>query len=73
MNQETKTTLKKIFEAHGLDPFDAFFLPKHKWPQEARDLVAADRPAMLEDAEKRAEASEHRRQWAEEYDRWEEG
>lgn len=36
---DRQTTLKEIFKRYGMDPFDAFMLPKHEWPQEAQDLV----------------------------------
>lgn len=68
-----KATLRAIFEKHGLDPFDAFLLDKSEWPEEARALVEADRPAMLADREKRAAAAHARRERGQRYDEGEEG
>lgn len=65
--QEQRSTLKKIFIANGLDPFDAFLLPEHKWPQEARDLIAATRHERRSEAE-RIEIAEHRREAGERFD-----
>lgn len=67
-----KQTLRAIFEKHGLDPFDAFLMNKADWPAEARQLVEANRPAMMRDASQRAEAAQARREAGERYDAWEE-
>lgn len=67
-----KDTLRAIFEKHGLDPFDAFLLNEADWPEEARQLVAADRLAMKADANRLGEANRANREAGERHDRWEE-
>lgn len=67
MNPQTKRTLREIFIKNGLDEFDVFLLNEADWPQEARDLVAADRANREPDIEG-IERAAHARERGERFD-----